>query len=503
MFRRTPVVRGDRREPTVPSSVVAHLIDGQERLSQSGKTFASVEPATGETIAEVALGADADVDAAATAAARAYDDGRWSHLPPAERAARLRRVAELITEQAEQIATTESRDSGAPIAKTRGDVAAAAAAFTYFAQLPEHVAGRTYATDPGYLLYSRREPYGVVGAIAPWNFPFLLAAWKAAPALAVGNSVVLKMAEQTPLSTALLGSICAEAGIPDGVLNIVHGDGATGAALVRHPLVPKITFTGSTPVGRSILRESAEQIKSVHLELGGKSPSIVFADADLEQAIDGSLFTSFFNSGQVCTSSSRILVQASIADEFRRAFVDRAEKLVVGDPLDEATQLGPLVSQAQQDRVGGYLRAGRDAGAEVLTGGAEPDPDRAGFFVTPTVFTSVDASMSIAREEIFGPVATIMTFDDEDEAVRLANDTEYGLAATVWTTELARAIRVSERLQAGIIWTNCPNHGQWNVPYEGHKLSGLGEDKGLECIDTFTHLKTHHVNFGGHRYQWA
>jgi acyl-CoA reductase-like NAD-dependent aldehyde dehydrogenase len=487
-------------------ATVQHLIDGEERASLSGETFESIEPGTGRALASVAFGGEADVDRAVASGWKAFRNGRWSRLSPGERARRMRRVAALLEENGDRLAELESRDSGAPITKTRGDVTSAAALFEYFSQLPEHVSGRTYATDPGYLVYSNRTPYGVVGAIAPWNFPLLLACWKTAPALAVGNSVVLKMAEQTPLSTSEFGRLCLEAGIPPGVINIVHGDGATtGAALVRHPLVPKITFTGSTDVGREILRAAADHIKSVHLELGGKSPNIVFADADLDQALEGSLFTTFFNSGQVCTSGSRILVDDRLTDDFRSAFVERATGLVVGDPLDTATQLGPLVSRVQQERVAGYVVSGQEEGATLLAGGSlgAVVGHEDGFFVEPTVFGDVSANMRIAREEIFGPVATIIPFSDESQAVSIANDVVYGLAATVWTQDLSRAMRLSEELDSGTIWTNCPNHSQWNTPYEGHKQSGLGEDKGLECIETFTQLKVHHVNFGGHRHAWA
>jgi acyl-CoA reductase-like NAD-dependent aldehyde dehydrogenase len=482
--------------------VAAHLIEGNETPSISGETFETVDPSTGQPLGTVAFAQVDDVNRAVDSAANAFGDGRWYHLPPAERARRMRRVATLLEGNRDRLAELESRDSGAPLAKTRGDVSAAAALFDYFAQLPEHVSGRTYATEPGYLLYSSRVPYGVVGAIAPWNFPLLLACWKTAPALAVGNSVVLKMAEQTPLSTSEFGRICLEAGIPPGVINIVHGDGAvTGAALAAHPQVRKVTFTGSTDVGRRILHAAADSIKSVHLELGGKSPSIVFADADLEQALDGTLFTTFFNSGQVCTSGSRILVDEAVIDDFRAELVRRAKELRVGNPLDESTQLGPLVSRTQHERVQGYIATGQDEGATVLAGGAAKTVPgfEGGYFVEPTIFDGVAPWMRIAQEEIFGPVATLIPFSNEDEAVKIANDVMYGLAATVWTTNLGRAMRMADHLESGIVWTNCPNHGQWNVPYEGHKLSGLGEDKGLESIETFTQLKTHHVNFGGHR----
>ena len=488
------------------TETIGHLIAGEEVASLDERSFPTVEPGTGETLANLALAGDADVDRAVAAAWESYRSGVWRDLGPPERARRLRRLARLIEDNADRLAELESRDSGAPIGKARGDVAGTVSLVEYFSQLPEHVSDRTYASDPGYLVYSAREPYGVVGAIAPWNFPLLLAAWKSIPALAVGNSIILKMAEQTPLTTVEFGRLCLEAGIPAGVVNIVHGDGpTTGAAMVRHPGIPKITFTGSTDVGREILRSAADHIKSVHLELGGKTPNVVFADADLDQAVDGSLFTTFFNSGQVCTSGSRILVERGVLEGFKEAFVERAASLRVGDPLAEDTRLGPVVSRTQQERVLGYIRTGQEEGATLLCGGeAPPAGTRSqGFYVAPTVFADVTQQMRIAQEEIFGPVATIIPFEDEDDAVRIANDVVYGLAATVWTQDLGRAMRMFERLEAGTVWTNCPNHGQWNVPYEGHKLSGLGEDKGLECIETFTQLKGHHVNFGGYHSPWA
>jgi acyl-CoA reductase-like NAD-dependent aldehyde dehydrogenase len=471
--------------------VVRHVIDGAEVDSASGRTFASHDPAGRGQLADVAFGEAEDV-ARAVAAARRAD--AWARVAPAQRAFVLRAVATRIREQADDLAALESADSGKPLTQAAAEIIAGAELFETFSGLPELPAGRVHPAAEGYFVYSKREPYGVVGAIAPWNFPFLLACWKVAPALAVGNRVVLKMAEQTPLSSARLGRLCLEAGMPAGVLNVVNGDGpTTGHALVVHPDVPKITFTGSTTVGREILRHAADRIKSVHLELGGKTPNIVFADAPREDALAGSLFTSFHNAGQICTTGSRLLVDERIADEFTDALVQRASALPVGDPRDPATRIGPLVSGEQLARVTGYVERGLEEGATLLCGGGPPDGAGDGHYLAPTVFGDVTPQMRIAQEEIFGPVLSVMTFAEEDAAVALANDVMYGLAATVWTNDLGRAFRLAERLEAGIVWTNCPHFLPFNVPYEGHKMSGLGEDLGVEAAATFTRLKTHLV----------
>src|SRR5579859_3277978 len=491
---------------TISNEAVLHFIAGAERPSASERTFLSQNPANGETLAEVAFGGPEDVDGAVDAAWAAFDSAVWRDLRGSEKARTLRRLARLIEERVDDIARIEALDVGKPLTAARGDVMAAVSLLEYFATLPENIHGRVYTDEKGYFTYSRREPYGVVAAIAPWNFPFLLAAWKTAPALAVGNSVVLKMAEQTPISTSIYARLCHEAGIPGGVVNVVHGDGSTtGAALVRHPRVRKVTFTGSTEVGRAILGASADGIKSCHLELGGKSPNIVLRDADLDQAVTGSLFTTFFNSGQICTSGSRLPIDEAVADDFLERFRRRAHALRIGDPLDADTQLGPLVSQDQLDRVQGYIESGVEAGATLVMGGSRLRPPglEHGYFIEPTVFGDVEPHMKIAQEEIFGPVLAVLRFKTEDQAISLANDVAYGLAATVWTTGLNRAFLFAEQLEAGIVWTNCPHHLQWNIPYEGHKHSGLGEDLGLEAINTFTQLKVNYINFTGDAYQWA
>jgi 5-carboxymethyl-2-hydroxymuconic-semialdehyde dehydrogenase len=487
------------------TGVASHFIDGIEVPSASGRTFAAIDPSTEEEISQVAFGEAGDVDRAVASAKRAFESGVWSKASPGERARVLRRLGDLIRGRQDEIGRVESRDTGKPVAQATGEVALGADFFTYFAGTAELPNGSTHPADNGYFVYSVREPYGVVGAISPWNYPFLLACWKTAPALAVGNSVVLKMAEQSPLSTSELAKLTLEAGIPAGVFNVVHGDGpTTGAALVAHPDVPKLTFTGSTATGQAILRSAAEHIKSVHLELGGKTPNLVFADADLDQAISGSLFTAFYNTGQICTSGSRLLVQKSNADSVIDAFVERARSIKVGDPADGSTQIGPLISDEQYARVTGYIEEGRRSGATLALGGGRSSvPVAGGYYVEPTIFVDVTPDMRIAKEEIFGPVLSVLTFEDEDEAIRIANGVMYGLAATVWTTDLGRAFRVAERIDAGIIWTNCPHYLPVNVPYEGHKMSGLGEDLGVEAMGEFTHLKTHCVNFGGAKFAWA
>jgi len=488
--------------------IVHHLIDGKETPSLSGQTFQSLNPATGEVIAKVAEGSAEDVNLAVCSGHRTFEKGLWKNMTPGERSKRLRRVADMIRLRAEELAQLDTLDCGKPIQDNRkGDLPASAAFFDYFAGVTQNIRSSVIAGDPGYHQYTLREPYGVVACITPWNFPFAQACLKVAPALAAGNSVVVKMAEQTPLSTSELGKICLESGVPEGTVNIIHGFGeVAGAALVRHPLVRKISFTGSSATGREILRAAAEGVKPTNLELGGKTPNIVFSDADLEQALAGTLFTSFFNMGQICTTGSRLLLDERIAQDFVRKLVAAASKLKIGDPMLDETQLGCLVSQEQCDRVLRYIELGVQEGANLVVGGQRPNllgKLQCGHFVQPTVFQNVNMSMRIAREEIFGPVLSILTFRNEKEAIQIANDGSFGLAAAVWTNDLARAFRMTDAIDAGVIWTNTIHHGSPAVPLSGHKDSGLGEDLGLEAIHNYTQLKTVFMNYGGSKVSWT
>ncbi|MBB5791832.1 aldehyde dehydrogenase family protein [Jiangella mangrovi] len=456
-----------------------------------GRTFPTVNPATGEPIADIALAGPEDVDRAVAAARGAFD--RWAGLDPRERGRLLRRIAETMIDNLELLAQVECLDLGKPITDCRAGVRDSAAWFEYFADVTPHLRSSTIPHADAQLAYVLRRPRGVVAVIPAWNFPLPLYGIKIAAALGTGNAVVLKPAEQTPLSALLLATLCAEAGLPPGVLNVLTGPGAeTGRLLVRHPGVDMITFTGSTEVGREIAAAAGERLTKVTLELGGKSPNIVFADADLESAAATGLFSFTVNQGQLCSAGTRLLVERPVHDELLALLTAKAEALRVGDPRDEASHLGAIVSDRQLSRVEGYVESGRQSGATVVTGGrrAEVPGLPGGYFYTPTIFTDVDPAARIANEEIFGPVLAVLPFDDEEEAVRLANAVDYGLAAGVWTRDLDRVHRVSSAVEAGIVWVNTMHQLSPAVPYTGWKQSGLGVEGGTEQALEFTRPKS-------------
>jgi aldehyde dehydrogenase (NAD+) len=485
-------------EPSVDRFVRAPvrkmLIAGRWVESASGKTFASVNPADGSDLAQVAEGDAEDVDRAAKAARKAFDEGPWPRMAPAERERLLLRVAELIERNAKELAQLETLDNGKSLLETENvDIPQAAATFRYYAGWVNKITGDTSASDPEYFHFTLREPVGVCGQIIPWNFPLLMAAWKLGPALACGNTVILKPAEQTPLTALRLGELLQEAGVPDGVVNIVPGYGETaGAAIVRHPLVDKIAFTGSTEVGKLIHRETGDTLKRVSLELGGKSPNIVFADADVPEAVKGALMGVFFNQGEVCCAGTRLFVQEKLHDEFAGALAKAASTMKHGPGLEVGTQVGPLVSKEQLERVTGYLDIGRREGAKVLAGGERntaPGLEK-GYFVKPTVFTGVKNDMRIAQEEIFGPVVSVLPFKDEDDAVFQGNNTLYGLAAGVWTRDVSKAHRVARALRAGTVWVNCYNVFDVVSPFGGYKQSGYGRELSKYSLDLYTQVKS-------------
>jgi acyl-CoA reductase-like NAD-dependent aldehyde dehydrogenase len=467
------------------------LIGGKWVPAKSGKTFETLNPANEEVLAMVAEGDKADVDEAVKAARKAYEDSRWANLNPHQRARFLFKIADLIEKNAEELAELETLDNGKAIFESKNiDIPGAAETFRYYAGWASKIYGETNPSDPTMFNYTLREPVGVCGQIIPWNFPLLMASWKIAPALACGNVVALKPAEQTPLTALRLGELICEAGLPDGVVNIITGFGPTaGGALAAHPDVDKVAFTGSTEVGKEILKASTGNLKRVSLELGGKSPNIVFPDADIKSAVFGSMLGIFMNQGQVCCAGSRVFVQESMYDQFTESLSQMAQGLTVGNGLDPNTRMGPLVSKEQHDRVLGYLQSGKDQGAKAKVGG-EAGSQEKGYFIKPTVFTGVNNGMKIAREEIFGPVAAAIPFKDENDALFQGNDTMYGLAAAVWTKDLSRAHTIARKLKAGTVWINCYGLIDPISPFGGYKQSGFGRELGKYAIDLYTQIKS-------------
>jgi phenylacetaldehyde dehydrogenase len=469
------------------------LVDGQWRDAKSGKRFDVFDPATGQTIAAVAEADAAVVDEAVKAARRAFATGPWSKTSPQDRSKLIWKLADLLERHAAEIAQLEALDNGKPIRDARNvDLPGSYEILRYMAGWATKINGATITVSaPGsWHAYTLREPVGVVGQIIPWNFPLMMAAWKIAPALAAGCTIVLKPAEQTPLSALRLGQLIQEAGFPDGVVNILTGFGETaGAALAAHPDVDKVAFTGSTEVGKLIVQAAAGNLKKVSLELGGKSPAIVFPDADMDVAISGTSSAIFFNMGQCCTAGSRLYAHKRVFDQLMQGVADRAGQIRVGHGLDPQTQLGPLVSDEQFKRVTGYLDAGRQQGAKVVTGGSRVGDQ--GYFVQPTVLTETNPEMSVVREEIFGPVVCAIPFDDDDldRIARTANDTSYGLAASIWTRDLGIAHKLARRIKAGTVWINTHNFGDPALPFGGYKQSGWGREMGFEAIELYTEVK--------------
>jgi acyl-CoA reductase-like NAD-dependent aldehyde dehydrogenase len=466
------------------------VIGGERPEAADGRTFETIDPATGEPICEVALAGPEDVDRAVEAAEAALD-GPLRKLSPSKRAGLMYGLAELIKANGDQLAELESLDNGKPVTSARGDIAATVSHLRYYAGWPTKIEGETIPVSArDVLCYTLREPVGVCAQIVPWNYPLLMAIWKVAPALAAGCAIVLKPAEQTPLTALRLGELALEAGFPEGTLNVLTGDGTTGAALVDHAGVHKVAFTGSTVVGREIGEKCGRSLKRLTLELGGKSPNIILPDADLDRAIPGSYQGIYSNSGQACNAGSRLYVARQLFDEVVERLASYAREAKVGPGLDPETEFGPLVSEEQFERVKGYIDSGVQEGAKVVAGGSPDGGNGGGYFVEPTLFTGVADSMRIAREEIFGPVLVAMPFEDLEEVACRANDTEYGLAAGLWTRDISNAHKLAGMLQAGNVYVNTWGGGDPAAPFGGYKASGIGREKGRANLDAYLETKT-------------
>jgi aldehyde dehydrogenase (NAD+) len=478
------------RRKSEPTHQTKLLIGGRWRDSQSGKAFATINPATEEVIAEVAEGDAADIDLAVKAARKAFDSGPWRKTDARDRGRLMNKLADLVESHIDELAELETLDNGKPIRESRNaDLPLVIDCFRYYAGWADKIHGQTIPIRGNYFCYTRREAVGVAGQIIPWNFPMLMVAWKWGPALAAGCTVVLKPAEQTPLSALRLGELALEAGYPEGVINIVPGFGETaGAALVQHPGVDKLAFTGEGRTAQIIMKGAADTLKRITFELGGKSPNIVFADANLDGAIDGAMLGLYLNQGQCCCAGSRLFVQDKVHDQVVEKLAAKAKARKLGDPFDPSTEQGPQVDKAQFDKILSYVDKGKSQGARCVTGGRRHGDK--GFFVEPTIFADVKDSMAIATDEIFGPVMSIIKFKDVEEVITRANTTDYGLAAAVWTRDIGKAHAIADRVRAGTVWVNCYDVFDAAAPFGGFKRSGIGRELGEKSLDNYTELKT-------------